>query len=51
MALANKGMYVCVMPNRNQRLSWPILWIVITCVTYWICSIAVCVLIEALTRL
>ena len=40
-----------VVPNCSQWLSWPILWIVTVCVTYWTHSTAVCVLMVALTRL
>ena len=39
------------MPNCSQRLSWPILWIVAVCATYWTHTTAVCVLMVALTRL
>ena len=42
---------MCVVPNCSQRLSWPILWIVAVCVTYWTHTTAVCVLIVTLTRL
>ena len=26
---------MCVVPNCSHRLSWPILWIVTVCATYW----------------
>ena len=42
---------MCVVPNCSQRLSWPILWIVAVCVTYWTHTTAVCLLMVALTRL
>ena len=42
---------MCVVPNCSQRLSWPILWIVTVCATYWTHTTAVCVLMVALTRL
>ena len=42
---------MCVVPNYNQWLSWHVLWIETVCVTYWTHSIAVCVLVEALTCL
>ena len=42
---------MCVVPNCSQRLSWPILWIVTACATYWAQTTAVCVLMVALTRL
>ena len=35
---------MCVVPNCSQRLSWPILWIVTFCATYWTRTTAVCVL-------
>ena len=34
---------MCVVPNCSQQLSWPILWIVTACATYWTHSTAVCV--------
>ena len=40
-----------MLPNCSQRLSQPSLWIVTVCVTYWTQTIAVCVLMVALTRL
>ena len=42
---------MCVVPNCSQQLSWPILWIVAVCATYWTHTIAVCLLIVALTHL
>ena len=42
---------MCVVPNCSQRLSWPILWIVAVCATYWTHSTAVCLLMVGLTRL
>ena len=42
---------VCVVPSCTQRLSWPILWIVIVYATYWAHSTAVCVLMEGSARL
>ena len=42
---------MCVVPNCSQRLSRPILWIVVVCVTYWTHTTAVCFLMVALTRL
>ena len=42
---------MCVVPNYSQRLSWPILWIVAVCATYWTHTTAVCVLMVALARL
>ena len=42
---------ICVVPNRSQRLSRPILWIVAVCATYWTHSTAVCLLMVGLTRL
>ena len=42
---------MCVMPNCSQRLSWPILWIVAVCATYWTHTTAVCLLMVALARL
>ena len=39
------------MPNCSQPLSWPILWIVAVCATYWTHSTAVCLLMVGLTRL
>ena len=42
---------MCVVPNCTQRLSLPILWIVIVGVTYWKHTTAVCVLMVALTCL
>ena len=42
---------VCAVPNCSHRLSWPILWIVTVCATYWTHTTAVCVLMVALTRL
>ena len=44
-------MRVCVVPNCFQCLSWPILWIVTVCATYWTHTIAVCVLMVVLTCL
>ena len=41
----------CLVPNCSQRLSWPILWIVAVCATYWTYSTAVCLLMVGLTRL
>ena len=35
---------MCVVPNSSQHLSWPILWIITVCATYWTHSTAVCVL-------
>ena len=46
MALIGK----CVVPNCSQWLSRPILWIVTACATFWTHSIAVCVLMVALTN-
>ena len=43
--------WMCVVPNCSQRLSWPIQWIVSVCATYWTHTTAVCVLMVALTRL
>ena len=42
---------MCVVPNCSQQLSWPVLWIVAVCATYWTHTTAVCVLMVALTRL
>ena len=42
---------MCVVPNCIQRLSWPVLWIVAVCATYWTHTTAVCLLMVALTRL
>ena len=42
---------MCVVPNCSQPLSWPILWIVAVCATYWTHSTAVCLLMVGLTRL
>ena len=42
---------MCVVPNCSQRLSWPILWIVAVCATYWTHSTAVCLLMVGLIRL
>ena len=42
---------MCLVPNCSQQLSRPILWIVTVCATYWTHTIAVCVLIVALTHL
>ena len=42
---------LATVPNCSQQLSWPILWIVTVCATYWTHSTAVCVLMIALTRL
>ena len=42
---------MCVLPNCSQPLSWPILWIVAVCATYWTHSTAVCLLMVGLTRL
>ena len=42
---------MCVVPNCSQRLSWPILWIVTVCATYWTHTTDVCVLMVALTHL
>ena len=39
---------MCVVPNCSQRLSWPILWIVDVCATYWTHSTAVCLLMVGL---
>ena len=44
-------MRMCVVSNCSQRLSWPILWIVDVCVTYWTHSTSVCLLMVGLTRL
>ena len=40
---------MCVVPNCNQRLSRPTLWIVTVCATYWTHTTAVCVSMVALT--
>ena len=40
-----------MVPNCNQRLSQPILWIVTVFATYWTRSTAVYVLMVAITRL
>ena len=42
---------MCVVLNCSQRLSRPILWIVVVCATYWTHTTAVCLLMVALTRL
>ena len=42
---------MCAVPNCSQRLSWPVLWIVAVCATYWTHSTAVCLLMVGLTRL
>ena len=42
---------MCVVPNCNQQLSRPVLWIVAVCATYWTHTTTVCVLMVALTRL
>ena len=42
---------MCVVPNRSQPLSRPILWIVAVCATYWTHSTAVCLLMVGLARL
>ena len=42
---------MCVVPNCSQRLSRPILWIVIVCATYWTHTTAVCVLMVVVTCL
>ena len=42
---------MCVVPNCSQRLSRPILWIVVVCATYWTHSTAVCLLMVGLARL
>ena len=42
---------MCVVPNCSQQLSWPVLWIVAVCATYWTHSTAVCLLMVGLTRL
>ena len=42
---------MCVVPNYSQRLSWPILWIVAVCATYWTNTIAIYVIMVALTCL
>ena len=42
---------MCVVPNCSQLLSWPVLWIVAVCTTYWTHTTAVCVLMVALARL
>ena len=42
---------MCVVPNCSQGLSQPILWIVAVCATYRTHTTAVCLLMEALTRL
>ena len=34
---------MCVVQNCSKRLSWPILWIVTACATYWTRTAAVCV--------
>ena len=42
---------VSVVPNYSQQLSWPILWIVTVCTSYWTHTTAVRVLMVALTHL
>ena len=42
---------MCVVPNCNQQLSRPILWVVAVCATYWTHTTAVCLLMVGLTRL
>ena len=42
---------MCVVPNCSQRQSWPILWIVTVCATYWTDTTAICVLMVALAHL
>ena len=42
---------ISVVPNCSQRLSWPILWIVVVCATYWTHTTVVCLLMVALARL
>ena len=40
-----------VVPDCSQQLSWPVLWIVAVCATYWTHTTAVCLLMVALIRL